>query len=244
MVLADPPEGVSEDQFIAWYADHHDRLAFWPGLSRIRHLVLNDEQLLPHRAARASHRFAAVYELEDSDALASVAARAHPTRGRNPSGGVDIARVQCAAFVQITDTVTAPQVGDDAPERPRQDAPPGPSGSFTAFTRPIKDEADHAYNRWYDEYHLPETLLLDGVTRGRRFKRVALPVSLAGCRSIQTPYLTYYDLDNVAAIPFDRDVLLDWLDKVGVDHLGPDAYDASFTQAFVHRDVSVLTAKR
>ncbi len=135
-------------------------------------------------------------------------------------------------------------LGTDAPPRPVQEVETGGSGTFIAFTRPVNEAADRAYNEWYDEFHLPETLLLEGVTRGRRYKRTALPASLAGRPVIQTPYLTYYDLDNVAAIPFDRDVLLEWLDRVGSDHLGPQAYDRGFTQAFVHEDVTLHSASR
>jgi hypothetical protein len=245
LVLADPAEHAGVNAYLGWYDALHAGLADEPGLARIRHLTLGDEQLLPHRAEKASHRCIAIYEFDSVRDMLAAAPGLHPRAHEGAESVVDVAGCRVAAFQQIHSTYEANPLPEGAKPRPERAVPQDGPGVFMAFTRPVDEASEAAYNDWYNNYHLPETLLLVDVVRGRRHRRIPAPEGLAGTAAIETPYLTLYDLDNVGAVPVNRD-LMPWLSSVTVDHLGPAAYDRAFTQAFIFADAvgSPLQARR
>ncbi len=42
-------------------------------------------------------------------------------------------------------------------------------GIFLVLSRPTSPEQEDEFNRWYDEHHVPDALLLPGFVSGRRF---------------------------------------------------------------------------
>jgi nitroreductase len=61
-----------------------------------------------------------------------------------------------------------------------------------AATRPV-DDADHAYNDWYDETHLSEVLKLEGFEAAQRFSVSA--VMMPGAGPVY-PYLAIYEIET------------------------------------------------
>ena len=237
LVLADPAERAEIGAYLTWYDAMHASLAELPGLKRIRHLRFSDEQLLPHRAERASHRCMAVYEFGSVAQMLSAAPQLHPRAHAGAAAVVDLDSCRVAPFQEIHSTYEGNPLPPDARPRPEFDIPTESPGVFMAFTRPADESLEAAYNDWYNEFHLPETLLLIDVRRGRRHRRLPAPAQLADAVPVETPYLTLYDLDNVGAVPANRE-LMPWLSSVAVDHLGPEAYDKEFTQAFIYAEMS------
>jgi hypothetical protein len=58
------------------------------------------------------------------------------------------------------------------------------------FTNPKPGE-DAAYNKWYDEVHLPDVLAVPGVRSAKRY-RIATP----GAGELKHGYLAIYELDG------------------------------------------------
>lgn len=190
-----------------------------PGVLRRRTFRLAEEQMLPHRAAAATHDHLTLYEHDDVDALIAASSALQPSG----EGLLSIYRT-------ILDTTEPSKLSDDAPPRPTREVPAGPPGLFFAFTRPVSADTAAEYNRWYNENHMPDALHLEGFRRGRRFELVEGDAEATG------PYLAVYELDNVAATPFNRD-LQDWLSKVATVYLGPDGYDKTFTKAYIFEEL-------
>ena len=190
---------------------------------------LGDAQLLPHRAARFGGRYSVLYEAPDLDGLAALL---QGTSG----GGAESEGAGIVVFRQTFETRTATTLPEGVVP-PTEDSPQGPPGVFLAWTRPVNAEADEDYNRWYDDWHCPETLHMKGFYRGRRGKKIPEATTALNIPEIDAPYLTVYDIDSIGGIPFARDVLVPWLSEVGVDHLGPESYDRAFTQAFIFADL-------
>lgn len=237
LVLADPAEQAEVGAYLKWYDQMTAATANLPGLDRVRHMRFADEQLLPHRAERASHRCIAIYEFDSVANMLAAAPSLHPRAHEGATDLVDLDGCRVAPFEEIYSTYEGNPIPEGSEPRPEFDIPAEPPGVFMAFTRPVDEASEDTYNDWYNEFHLPETLLLIDVHRGRRHRRLPLPASLSDAAPIQTPYLTLYDLDNVGAVPANRE-LMPWLSSVAVDHLGPEAYDKVFTQAFIYAEVS------
>ncbi len=237
LVLADPAPGTAVGDYLDWYRDFDASRGASAGLTRIRHFDLAAEQLLPHRAANASHRHVAIYEFETTEAMLAATPQLLPGSVPGAAERVDLSGVRVAPFAEIWSTYEGNPLPEGAQPRPEHEIPAGPPGIFMAFTRPDGEENEAAYNEWYNHFHLPETLHLIDVHRGRRHQRLPQPESLVGVRQIETPYLTLYDLDNTGAVPANRE-LMPWLLSVAVDHLGPEAYDRAFTQAFIYSEAA------
>lgn len=237
LVLADPAEQAEVGAYLKWYDEMTAATADLRGLERVRHMRFADEQLLPHRAERASHRCIAIYEFSSVAEALAAAPTLHPRAHEGSADLVDLDGCRLALFEEIYSTYEGNPIPEGSAPRPEFEIPAEPPGVFMAFTRPVDEASEDAYNDWYDGFHLPETLLLIDVRRGRRHRRLPLPEALSDVAAIQTPYLTLYDLDNVGAVPANRE-LMPWLSSVAVDHLGPDAYDKVFTQAFIYAEVS------
>jgi hypothetical protein len=57
-----------------------------------------------------------------------------------------------------------------------------------ALNGPTGPDAETAYNRWYDEIHLPDLLDVPGVTSARRFKTIQ--------GNVPFPYVAAYEIDT------------------------------------------------
>jgi len=70
-------------------------------------------------------------------------------------------------------------------------------------TAEVDPEVEVAWNRWYDEVHLPDALKCPGVKRGQRYLSVGeIAETTAGNREKLNKriYTTIYELDSPAAI--------------------------------------------
>jgi hypothetical protein len=71
---------------------------------------------------------------------------------------------------------------------------------FIALTNPIEGE-DEAFNKWYDNQHVPEVLDVPGVVSAQRYDIVDLPPTDDPDLPAQLPppthrYMVIYELDN------------------------------------------------
>lgn len=57
-----------------------------------------------------------------------------------------------------------------------------------ALNGPTGADVEEAYNRWYDEIHLPDLLELPGVNSARRFKVVQ--------GTVRWPYVAAYEIET------------------------------------------------
>jgi hypothetical protein len=82
-------------------------------------------------------------------------------------------------------------------------------GIFLALSRPKSPEDDAAYNKWYDEHHVPDSLLMPGFVKGRRFKLATEQLQLLPHRATEPgfEYVTIYELDDIDRMPEAREIL-------------------------------------
>jgi hypothetical protein len=83
----------------------------------------------------------------------------------------------------------------------------GGSGIFLVLSRPTSPEDEVEFNRWYDENHVPDSLLLPGFVKARRFR--LSPEQLLPDRATDpgVAYVTIYEIDDVDRIPEARSLL-------------------------------------
>lgn len=124
-------------------------------------------------------------------------------------------------FEQLSSTRRAatPPAGSTLPAYP--DVAPGPPAVVVIFSQPRSLADDAEYNRWYDHVHGPETLMLPGFTRARRFRLAADTEQLTtDVDWPHQPYLTIYDVDNVNAVPTAR-AAMSWFKGVSAQFASP-----------------------
>jgi hypothetical protein len=80
----------------------------------------------------------------------------------------------------------------------RGDPVAGPIPALLVVRTDIAPEQEEAFNRWYDEVHLPEIVEVPGVCSGRRY-RLAEGDELFPGDGIPS-YLAVYELDDAAAV--------------------------------------------
>lgn len=97
-------------------------------------------------------------------------------------------------------------------------------GIFLALSRPKSPEDDAAYNKWYDEHHVPDSLLMPGFVKGRRFKLATEQLLPHRATDSGFEYVTIYELDDIDRVPEARDMLpelaefsAEWRSP-GIDH--------------------------
>ena len=74
-------------------------------------------------------------------------------------------------------------------------------GIFLTFLHPKSAEDDEAYNRWYDEHHAREGLLLPGFVKARRFKLAEQQLVPELASAPGFGYVTIYEVDDIDLVP-------------------------------------------
>jgi len=236
-VWAAPSSLEDRDAFARWWQDVEKTYGEFPASTRARLFDLTEQQLLPRRAAKGWNRFVVVLELADVDDVAPVVTKMQDAAGLDAS----VPAVSAFSVFRLVYRTSTPPELPPGVALPQMDVPPGPPGIFMAWTGPVSDEADADYNAWYNFRHMPETLLMEGWKRGRRFRRLPALTSGLAIPAVPAPYLSIYDIDNIGAIPFYQEVL-PLLVTVGVDQVGPDAYDYDSVQAFTFEELPSLAS--
>lgn len=187
-----------------------------PGFSAVsRYRVASDDDLLAPNLTAAATRRVTVYEVAD----VSVVREARATLSTPPDVGAEDTATIYEQISENTTKATLPH-GVEAPRADR--VPDGPPAVVVIFSQP-RSEADEAeYNRWYDEIHTGETLLLPGYTRSRRFRQVGPEEQLVPEKAapFDRRYLTLYEVDNVHCIPLARQAM-PWFKSISVEFASP-----------------------
>ena len=70
-------------------------------------------------------------------------------------------------------------------------------GLLLVFSKPVSEDREDAFNRWYDQHHLQDVIDVDGFVSGTRY-RVSEQQMRAGVESstiAELPYLATYEVD-------------------------------------------------
>lgn len=112
-------------------------------------------------------------------------------------------------------------------------------GIFMVLSRPASPEQEAEYNRWYEENHVPDSLLLPGFVRGRRY-RVADTQLLPG-RATESgfDYLAVYDVEDIDLIG-EAQARLPKLAEISAEFMSP-AMDPTSVRAFVYEEIADIT---
>ncbi len=113
-------------------------------------------------------------------------------------------------------------------------------GLFVVFSKPTSDEPEvvAAYDKWYDEHHIPDSLLLPGFVRGRRYKLAETQLLPGKATAPGFDYVTIYELEDVDRVP-DAQALLPKLAEVTTapEYFSP-ALDLDSVKAFIFEELS------
>jgi hypothetical protein len=212
-VLSSPASGVSAEDFVTRYQVLHDRLAEAAPGAHIRLLRMNDEQLLPNRAAGAHHGYIALYEAAPGE-FPPPGIDVPGVAGPVP-GWIDEADLCVFAGDRIFDTTIPTTLPEGVPGYKYEAPAPGGPGVFWALSNPVSPDVEDKYNRWYDSTHSPDTLMQPGMVRARRYRRAA-DVPVTGSDYREQRYLAMYEVDDIAKISAARDSV-EWMAQVSVD---------------------------
>ena len=70
-------------------------------------------------------------------------------------------------------------------------------GLLLVFTKPVSDDREDAFNRWYDNHHVPDVVGIEGFTSGTRY-HISEQQNRAGVETstiADLPYLAAYEID-------------------------------------------------
>jgi hypothetical protein len=111
-------------------------------------------------------------------------------------------------------------------------------GIFLVLSRPSSDtpEGVEAYNSWYDQHHVPDSLHLPGFVRGRRFKLAAEQLVPAKATDDGFDFVALYEVDDIDRIPEAR-ALMPKLAEAYPDFFSP-AIDSATMRAFVFEQIT------
>jgi hypothetical protein len=109
-------------------------------------------------------------------------------------------------------------------------------GIFLVVSQPSSTEDEAEFNRWYDEHHVPDSLLLPGFVRGRRFRLAKDQLLPDRATAPGFGYVTIYVIDDVDRVP-DARALLPRLMGVSAQFF-TDALDRDSMRAFVFEQVA------
>jgi hypothetical protein len=114
-------------------------------------------------------------------------------------------------------------------------------GLFVVFSRPASDDPEvvAAYNKWYDENHIPDSLLMPGFVRGRRYKLADVQLLPGKSTAEGFDYVSIYELDDIDKVP-EAQALLPKLAQISVEFLSP-ALDSDSVRAFIFEQLSDIT---
>jgi len=113
-------------------------------------------------------------------------------------------------------------------------------GIFVVLSRPTSDAAEDvaAYNRWYDEHHVPDSLLLPGFVKGRRFKLAEEQLLPGKATDPGFDYVAIYEIDDLDRVPDARTLLPKLAEVSTAPELFSPALDAASVRAFVFEQIA------
>lgn len=113
-------------------------------------------------------------------------------------------------------------------------------GIFLVLSHPRSTSAEDqaAYNTWYDEHHVPDSLLMPGFVKARRFKLADEQLLPDKSTAPGFDYVAIYEIDDIDRVPDARD-LLPRLAEVSAEFLSP-ALDRDSVRAFVFEQIAEI----
>ena len=111
-------------------------------------------------------------------------------------------------------------------------------GIFLVVTCPTSAEQEAAYNKWYDETHTRDTLLLPGFIKARRFKRAKEQLIPPKAAAPDFDYVAIYEVEDVDKIPEAR-ALMPKLVEISAEFMSP-AIDTDKTRAFIYEQIAEI----
>ena len=113
-------------------------------------------------------------------------------------------------------------------------------GVFLVLSQPRSDSPEDvaAFNKWYDEVHTRDSLLLPGFVRARRFKLADEQLLPARATAPGFGYLALYEVDDVDQIPAARE-LLPGLREISAEFFSP-ALDPESVRAFIFEQIAEI----
>lgn len=114
----------------------------------------------------------------------------------------------------------------------------GARGVFVVLSQPASPADDVEFNRWYDENHVPDSLLLPGFVKARRFRLGRDQLLPDRAVDAGFAYLTIYEVDDVDRIPEAR-ALLPKLMEVSAQ-FSTTAMDRDSLRAFVFEQIAEI----
>ena len=69
-----------------------------------------------------------------------------------------------------------------------------PKGLLLIFSKPVSDDREDAYNRWYDDVHLKEVTSVEGIVTGTRYQ-ISEQQMIPGSNIAELPYLAAYEIE-------------------------------------------------
>jgi hypothetical protein len=114
-------------------------------------------------------------------------------------------------------------------------------GIFMVLSRPRSDSPEdvEAYNKWYDEVHTRDSLLLPGFVKARRFKLSAEQLMPGKAGDPGFDYVALYEIDDVERVP-DARALIPRLAEISAEFLSP-ALDGPSVRAFILEQIAEIT---
>lgn len=110
-------------------------------------------------------------------------------------------------------------------------------GIFLVLSRPTSPEQEAEYERWYDDHHIPDSLLLPGFVSGRRFKLADEQLLPVRPTEPGFDYVTIYEVDDVDAIPAARELMPKLAAVSGADPFISPAMDSENMRSFILEEV-------
>ena len=80
-------------------------------------------------------------------------------------------------------------------------------GIFLVLSRPKSPDQEAEYNRWYEEVHTRDSLLLPGFVKARRFKIAQEQLLPGKAAEPGFAYVAIYEVDDVDRIPEARKLI-------------------------------------
>lgn len=113
-------------------------------------------------------------------------------------------------------------------------------GIFFVLSRPTSDSPeDHAaLNQWYDEHHVPDTLVLPGFVRGRRYKIAQDQMLPNRGADPDFAYVAIYEIDDIDRVADARALLPKLADVSTATPFFSPALDRESIRAFVLEEIA------
>lgn len=111
-------------------------------------------------------------------------------------------------------------------------------GIFLVVSQPKSPDDDAEFNRWYDEHHVPDSLLLPGFVRARRFRLAKEQLLPERATAPGFGYVAIYEIDDVDRVPEAR-ALLPRLMGLSTQFFS-EALDRDVLRAFIFEQVAEI----